>query len=159
MVLFQSTIQKLIFSAFFLLNISLLSAQQIVFVAAKISDATETLKIDKNVNFPDIKIELGRNIPFEDIKVAMTNQRQQANYILTTNPNDANYSVKVDNCDNFPDLTIQIGANLSFPDYRIELVDWASRADVLIYSEKMTLSDQELIACLLPLIKEKIAQK
>ncbi|BDS13741.1 hypothetical protein [Aureispira anguillae] len=132
-----------------------IQAQEFVYIDDDISDAPLTIKIADEVTFPDLQVVLGRDIPFEDFTVGITPYKQQANYIITKRPTDAERLVKVDNCDNFPDLSILVKDKLSFPDVRIEFRDNSSFVDILIYSEKTTVSEQELIACLLPLIREK----
>jgi hypothetical protein len=134
---------------------NVVQAQEFVYVNDNISDATITIRIANEVAFPDIQVLLGRDIPFEDITVGITPFKSQANYIITKRPGDANRVVKIDNCDNFPDLSILVKSELSFPDVRIEFRDNSSFVDLLIYSEKTTISEQELIACLLPFIREK----
>lgn len=135
-----------------------IQAQNFVFIDNNIADAPLTLKIADEVTFPDIKVVLGRDIPFEDFSVGITPFKSQANYIITKRASDAERLVKVDNCDNFPDLSILVQEEIPFPDVRIEFRDNSSFVDILIYTEKTTVSEQELIACLLPLIREK-AQK
>lgn len=142
----------------FFINISWTSAQEFVYIDNNIDNAEFTLRIDDEITFPDIQVILGREIAFEDISVGITPFRHQANYIITRRPTDAERIVKVDNCDNFPDLSILVKEDLPFPDVRIEFRDNSAFVDVLIYSEKTTVSEQELIACLLPFIREK-AQK
>lgn len=143
---------------FFFISLASIQAQEFVFVDDNIGDALITLKIDDEVTFPDIQVVLGRDIPFEDFTVGITPFKNQATHIITKRPADASRLVKVDNCDNFPDLSILVKDRLPFPDVRIEFRDNSSFVDFLIYSEKTTVSEQELIACLLPLIREK-AQK
>lgn len=133
-------------------------AQNFVFIDDNIEDANMTVRIADEVTFPDIQVVLGRDIPFEDFSVGITPFKNQANYIITKKASDAERQIKVDNCDNFPDLSILVQEELSFPDVRIEFRDNSSFVDILIYTEKTTVSEQELIACLLPLIREK-AQK
>lgn len=142
---------------FFFLSISFLNlqAQEFIFINDDISEAKTTIRIANSVTFPDIKVVLGRDIPFEDFTVGITPFRQQADYIITKRPSDAGRLVKVDNCDNFPDLSILVSEELPFPDVRIEFRDNSAFVDLLIYTEKTTVSEQELIACLLPLIREK----
>lgn len=142
----------------FVCNLNKTQAQDFVFIDDNISDATMTVNIADEVTFPDIKVVLGRDIPFEDFSVGITPFKNQANYIITKRAVDAQRSVKVDNCDNFPDLSILVQEEIPFPDVRIEFRDNSSFVDILIYTEKTTVSEQELIACLLPLIREK-AQK
>lgn len=142
----------------FVSNLEGTQAQNFVFIDDNIADATMTLQIADEVTFPDIKVVLGRDIPFEDFSVGITPFKSQANYIITKRAVDAQRLVKVDNCDNFPDLSILVQEEISFPDVRIEFRDNSSFVDILIYTEKTTVSEQELIACLLPLIREK-AQK
>ena len=132
-----------------------IQAQEFVYIDDNISNAAITVKIDDEVTFPDIQVVLGRDIPFEDFTVGITPFKSQANFIITRSDTDAERLVKVDNCDNFPDLSILVKPELSFPDVRIEFRDNSSFVDILIYSEKTTVSEQELIACLLPLIREK----
>jgi hypothetical protein len=134
------------------------NAQEFVYIDNNISDAKITIKIDDEISFPDIQVVLGKNIPFEDFTVGITPYKSQANYIIVQDISNAERSVKVDNCDNFPDLSILVKSEISFPDVRIEFRDKNAFVDILIYSEKATISEQELIACLLPLIREK-AQK
>ncbi len=133
-------------------------AQEFVYIDNNISDAKITIKIDDEITFPDIQVVLGKNIPFEDFTVGITPYKNQANYIIVQDISNAERTVKVDNCDHFPDLSILVKSELSFPDVRIEFRDKNAFVDILIYSEKATISEQELIACLLPLIREK-AQK
>ena len=142
----------------FVCNSVILQAQNSVFIDDNIPDATMTINIADEVSFPDIKVVLGRDIPFEDFSVGITPFKNQANYIITKRAADAQRSVKVDNCDNFPDLSILVQEEIPFPDVRIEFRDNSAFVDILIYTEKTTISEQELIACLLPLIREK-AQK
>jgi len=142
----------------FVCNSRNIQAQNFVFIDDNIPDASMTLQIANEVTFPDIKVVLGRDIPFEDFSVGITPFKNQANYIITKQATDAQRLVKVDNCDNFPDLSILVQEEISFPDVRIEFRDNSSFVDILIYTEKTTVSEQELIACLLPLIREK-AQK
>lgn len=143
---------------FFVYNFGNIQAQDFVFIDDNIPDAAITVHIADEVTFPDIKVVLGRDIPFEDFSVGITPFKNQANYIITKRPVDAQRAVKVDNCDNFPDLSILVQEEISFPDVRIEFRDNSAFVDILIYTEKTTVSEQELIACLLPLIREK-AQK
>lgn len=133
-------------------------AQNFVFIDDNIPDASMTIRIANEVTFPDLKVVLGRDIAFEDFSVGITPFKNQANYIITKRAIDAQRSVKVDNCDNFPDLSILVQEEIPFPDVRIEFRDNSAFVDILIYTEKTTISEQELIACLLPLIREK-AQK
>jgi len=133
-----------------------LSAQVQVYVDDKIDDENIiTLRIDDEMPFPDIKVLLARDIPFEDFTVGITPYRTQANFIITRSAQAAGRIVKVDNCDNFPDFQILVNDDEAFPDVRIEFRDNSSFVDFLIYSEKTTVSEQEIIACLLPLIREK----
>lgn len=143
---------------FFICNLETPQAQNFVFIDDNIPDAPMTINIADEVTFPDIKVVLGRDIPFEDFSVGITPFKNQANYIITKRAVDAQRSVKVDNCDNFPDLSILVQEEIPFPDVRIEFRDNSAFVDILIYTEKTTISEQELIACLLPLIREK-AQK
>lgn len=135
-----------------------IQGQNFVFIDDNIPNATMTINIADEITFPDIKVVLGRDIPFEDFSVGITPFKNQANYIITKRAADAQRSVKVDNCDNFPDLSILVQEEIPFPDVRIEFRDNSAFVDILIYTEKTTISEQELIACLLPLIREK-AQK
>ena len=139
-------------------NVGNLQAQNFVFIDDNIADAAITIQISDEVTFPDIKVVLGRDISFEDFSVGITPFKNQANYIITKRAIDAQRAVKVANCDNFPDLSILVQEEIPFPDVRIEFRDNSSFVDILIYTEKTTVSEQELIACLLPLIREK-AQK
>ncbi|WMX15938.1 MULTISPECIES: hypothetical protein [unclassified Aureispira] len=143
---------------FCILSTSAIQAQNFVFVDDDIPDATMTVRIANKVTFPDIKVVLARDIPFEDFSVGITPFKRQANYIITKEAADAQRLVKVDNCDNFPDLSILVQEKIPFPDVRIEFRDNNAFVDILIYTEKTTVSEQEIIACLLPLIREK-AQK
>ena len=134
-------------------------AQQQVFIDARPQANQSVVQIAEDVNFPDIQVQLGRDIPFEDITVGITPFRRQANIIITRREADAGSVVRLDLCDNFPDLRILYGPDVRFPDVRIEFRDDNRPVDVLIYTEKTTVSEQELIACLLPFIKEKKAQR
>lgn len=132
---------------------STIHAQNFVYVDDNVPNAKETIRISDDITFPNIQVILGRNISFEDFSVGITTYKNQAHYIITKNPNDAERLVQVNNCDNFPDLSILVKEEIAFPDIRIEFRD--NFADILIYTEKTTISEQELIACLLPLIREK----
>lgn len=133
-----------------------LSAQTTVFVSERASDPDLTLKISEKVSFPDIKVEIGRRISFENITVGMTKNRNKADYIIADSQLRASKSVRLDSRTAFPDLTILYGNDISFPDVRIEVHDDEYfRADVLIYTEKATISEQEIIGCLIDLIKKK----
>lgn len=133
-----------------------ITAQEHVYVDDKIDDENIiTLRVDDEMPFPDIKVLLARDIPFEDFTVGITPYRAQANYVITRTLQDARRVVKIDNCDNFPDFQIMVNDDEAFPDVRIEFRDNSAFVDFLIYSEKTTVSEQELIACLLPLIREK----
>jgi len=154
----QFQVKIFIIFLLFVSNLERTQAQNFVFIDDNIADATMTLQIADEVTFPDIKVVLGRDIPFEDFSVGITPFKSQANYIITKRAVDAQRLVKVDNCDNFPNLSILVQEEISFPDVRIEFRDNSSFVDILIYTEKTTVSEQELIACLLPLIREK-AQK
>lgn len=154
----QFQLKTLLVFLFFAYNFGNIQAQDFVFIDDNIPDAAMTVHIADEVTFPDIKVVLGRDIPFEDFSVGITPFKNQANYIITKRAVDAQRSVKVDNCDNFPDLSILVQEEISFPDVRIEFRDNSAFVDILIYTEKTTVSEQELIACLLPLIREK-AQK
>jgi hypothetical protein len=137
-----------------------LQAQQNVYVPSDNKDggaSQQPVRISTDVPFPDVKVLLARDLPFEDFSVGITTIRHQADYILTERPEDAARVVLMDNCSNFPTLSILYGNNLSFPDVRIEFRDQnrGFAPDFLIYTERTTVSEQELIACLLPLILEK----
>lgn len=144
----------------FVALVTILQAQQSVYVPSDSKDggaSQEPVRISTDVTFPDIKVLLARDLPFEDFSVGITAIRHQADYILTERPEDAARIVLMDNCSNFPTLSILYGHNLSFPDVRIEFRDQnrGFAPDFLIYTEKTTVSEQELLACLLPLILEK----
>lgn len=130
-------------------------AQQHIYVNANANSELPVVNISENVSFPDIKVLLARDISFEDITVGITNNRHQADIILTRREIDAGLAVRVDNTEAFPDLRILYSHDLAFPDVRIEFRDDNRPVDYLIYTEKTTVSEQELIACLLPLIQEK----
>ena len=132
-----------------------LRGQQSVFVNPNPSAERPVVQIAEAVTFPDIQVLLARDIPFEDITVGITPYRVQADYIITQDEDDAGIIVRVDNCDAFPELSILYGTDLRFPDVRIEFRDDNRPVDILIYTEKTTVSEQELLACLLPLIQEK----
>lgn len=136
-----------------------LYGQQTVFVHPNPNTERPIVQIAEVVTFPDIQVLLGRDIPFEDISVGITPYRAQADVIITRKEADAGFIVRVDNCDGFPDLSILYGPDVRFPDVRIEFRDDHRPVDVLIYTEKTTVSEQELLACLLPFIKEKKAQR
>ncbi|MGH1337605.1 MAG: hypothetical protein ACRBFS_15900 [Aureispira sp.] len=140
--------------------VTISQAQKSVYVPSDNRDggaSQDPVRISTHVTFPDIKVLLARDIPFEDFSVGITSIRHQADYILTARPEDAVQTVLLDNCSNFPGLSILYGHNLSFPDVRIEFRDQdrGFAPDFLIYTEKTTVSEQELLACLLPLILEK----
>lgn len=137
----------------------LLQGQQAVFIHAQPQADRPVIQIAEAVTFPDIQVQLGRDIPFEDFTVGITPYRAQAHYIITRREADAGMIVRLDNCNAFPDLSILYGVDVRFPDVRIEFRDDHRPVDILIYTEKTTLSEQELLACLLPLIKEKKAQR
>lgn len=143
---------------FFFYYFSPLAAQDFVYIDSDNDKADFTIKIADKITFPDIQVVLARNIPFSDFSVGITPYRNQAHYIITKKQSDANRHIMIDNCSAFPDLSILVKDDLSFPDVRIEFRDASNFVDILIYSEKTTVSEQELIACLLPLIREK-AQK
>ena len=129
-------------------------AQQIIFADAGLEAASLSLQVKKELNFPDIKVQLGKNIAFQDFTVALTNFKSRANFVLSESEQAASRTIKLDNCDNFSDLKIQYGIDLPFPDVRIELRE-NGMADYLIYTENGLISAPELIACVLPLIREK----
>lgn len=139
---------------------SSLCAQQTVFVHQNpIAANVPKVQISENVTFPDIQVLLGRDIPFEDISVGITPYRAQADIVITKSEGSAARVVQLELCDNFPDLHILYGSEVRFPDVRIEFRDDNRPVDVLIYTEKITVSEQEIIACLLPFIQEKKAQR
>lgn len=137
----------------------LLQGQQAIFVHPNPNIERPIVQIAEVVTFPDIQVLLGRDLPFEDISVGITSYRDQADFIITRREADAGVVVRLDNCDAFPELSILYGSEVRFPDVRIEFRDGHRPADVLIYTEKTTVSEQELLACLLPFIKEKKAQR
>lgn len=117
----------------------------------------DIIRISETATFADISISIGLDIRLEDIKVGITNNRNEADFVVTGKKEKADISYKVDNTENFPELVIHYGGENMFgiPDYRIQLVENNYFADILIYSEKLTLSEQEVIACLLPMIRKK----
>lgn len=151
---------RFFFIILLLTKVTQLAAQQSVYVPSDNRNggaSQEPVRISTDVPFPDIRVLLARDLPFEDFSVGITPIRQQADYILTARPQDAAREVLLDNCSNFPALSILYGHDLSFPDVRIEFRDqsYGFAPDFLIYTEKTTVSEQELLACLLPLILEK----
>ena len=145
---------------FFATLVTVCHAQKSIYVPSDNREggaSQDPVRISTHVTFPDIKVLLARDIPFEDFSVGITPIRHQADYILTARPEDAAQTVLLDNCSNFPALSILYGHELSFPDVRIEFRDQnrGLAPDFLIYTEKTTISEQELLACLLPLIREK----
>ena len=134
-----------------------LQAQSTVFISDNPRNSQKTVKIAQEVSFPDIKVRLGRDIPFEDITVGITDRRNRADVILTDQEIQAERSIRLDNEAAFPDLRILYGPEVSFPDIRIEFRGHEPlRADVLIYTENTTVSEQELIAALLPYIRRRM---
>jgi hypothetical protein len=136
-----------------------LYAQQTIYVPTDNGDggaSQKSVRISTDVNFPDVRVLLARDIAFEDFSVGITPFPRQADYILTATPADAARTVLLDHCDQFPELSVLYGAALSFPDVRIEFrdSDHGLAPDFLIYTERTTVSEQELLACLLPLILE-----
>lgn len=145
---------------FFSVFATFIHAQQTVYVPTDNREggaSQETIRISTHVPFPDVKVLLAKDIAFEDFSVGITSIRRQADYILTRDPKDAAQKVVLDNCSNFPSLSILYGDDLSFPDVRIEFRDQnrGLSPDILIYTEKTTISEQELLACVLPLILKK----
>ncbi len=152
------------FRSFLLLLFALLAteayAQQGVYVPTDNRDggaSQSTVTISTHVPFPDIQVLLARDIPFEDFSVGITTIRHQADYVLTAKAADAARIVVVDNCNQFPTQSILYGNDLPSPDVRIEFRDQdrGFAPDFLIYTERTTISEQELLACVLPLILEK----
>lgn len=137
---------------FFSLGISA-NAQRTVYVGEQCTSDQKTYVISDEATFPDIKIQLGKRISFPDLKVKLTPYENQANIILQTSSMDANTCVQVDNCTRFPDVTIIYGENISFPDYKIQIDPFESFPDVTVYSEKVLISEAELIASLLHLLR------
>ena len=131
------------------------NAQQNIYINEQIDNPDITVQINTNCDFPDIKVQFGEYIPFKDFTVGITDFESRANFIIVNNPQSANKQVKIDNCANFPDLKIQYGNELPFPDIRIEFRN-NGLADYLIYTENILISEKEALACLLPLILEKI---
>ena len=102
-------------------------------------------------------MQVGKNIPFEDFTVGITPYKSRANFVLTEAEASASRVVTLDNCDNLPDLSLKYGKNIAFPDVRIEFRE-NEMADYLVYTENLLISTEELLVCLLPLIRQK-AQK
>lgn len=136
-----------------------LFAQTKVYIDDHPRGSDDVIRIDTRVSFPDVKVELGRNIAFEDFTVAVTTSRVRADIIITKREIQADQSVRIDNRASFPDFKILYGDDVSFPDVRIKYLgeNPRQRADLLIFTENTSVSDQEIIACLLPQIKEKLA--
>lgn len=142
----------------FLLYTQLLYAQQVIYVNNNnIDESLPVIQIDDAVAFPDIQVQMGRWVNFPDFQVRITSNEREADIIITADPRVTEIHVRVDNADAFPDLSILVGDErlVRFPDVRIRVVDFRAQADVVIFSEKGTLSEQELIAALLPAIREK----
>lgn len=137
-----------------------LMAQTKVFVDDAPHGSAEVVQIDTRASFPDVRVELGRNIPFEDFTVAVTTSRVRADIIITKHEIHADETVRVDNRTAFPDFSILYGKAISFPHVSIEYLgeDPIRSADILIFTENTSVSDQEIIACLLPQIKATMRQ-
>lgn len=135
-----------------------LLAQTKVFIDDNPRGSGDVVRIHTSASFPDVRVELGRDISFEDFTVAVTTSRVRADIIITKREIHAHETVRIDNRTAFPDLTILYGDDVSFPHVSIEYLgeDPRRRADFLIFTENTTVSDEEIIACLLPQIKKKM---
>lgn len=120
----------------------------------------EVIRISESHTFSDLSISIGHDIIGEDLSVAITEDKKKADFVVVGNSKRATVSYRVDNTEPFPDYIVHYGGRdiMAIPDYEIKMVRSEFYAGILIYTEKVTLSEQEVIACLLPMIRKKIGK-
>jgi hypothetical protein len=112
----------------------------------------KNVTITTDLAFPDVEVLIGRDLVNEDISVGITNQRNKADYKLTTRTRIVYDNGKASN-----DLNVLYGADISFPDVRIEVREDAFPApDYWIYSQDLNVSDEAIIETLLPIILREL---
>lgn len=138
-----------------LLCIKTLVGQITFYVDENISYPDISVKIGDNVSYPDVRIKIGENISYEDFTVGITNQKSQANFIITTSKYRADKTIRANENISYPDLRIKVGENISYPDVRIEIKK-SGTVDYIVYTEKAFMTMEDLIIALLPAINKEM---
>lgn len=115
------------------------------------------VEIGEDISFPDIKVKIGARTPFEDLTVGLTDSRAKANFVITKS-SFPDKRILYGKSVSFEDLKIVAGENVNFPDITIEVRN-SGVADYWIYSEKGSVSNEEIVLCLLEVIQKKLKKQ
>ena len=110
------------------------------------------VQISENILFPDIRVKIGEKASFADFSVGITSNKNQADFIITKSA-FADYTVKASEKVMFADLSIKAGANVFFADVSIKIKK-TGIVDYIVYTEKNYITINELIVALLPAINQ-----
>lgn len=133
------------------------SGQTVLGLEKNIAFPDLRVEIADDISFPDFKIRIGQRVPFEDITVGITDSRARADFIISRS-SFPDKRIMYGKSVPFEDLKICAGEQVNFPDLTIE-VTHTGPADYWIYSEKGQVSHEEIVLCLIEVIKEKVKKE
>lgn len=133
------------------------SGQTTIALEKEIAFPDLRVEIAEDLSFPDFKIRIGQRVPFEDITVGITDSRARADYIISRS-SFPDKRIMYGKSIAFEDLKICAGEQVNFPDFTIE-VTHTGPANYWIYSEKGSVTHEEIVLCLIGVIKEKVKKE
>ncbi len=128
------------------------------YVEKELPSSDFSVKIGSNVSFPDIKVQIGENISYDDFTVGITDTKSKADFVIVKSKFQADKVVRASDDVSFPDISIQAGEDVSFPDVRIKIKKTGS-VNYLVYTEKASISMDDLVIALLPAINQHLDYK
>lgn len=111
------------------------------------------VQISKDLFNPDVTIQFGSSIPNPDISIGLTDNRYNADFVITDSYVDVN--IQYDDDIWSPDFSIKYGDNFYYPDFSIKWVK-SGTVNYLIYTNQDFLTPEEIICALLPMINAKM---
>jgi hypothetical protein len=112
------------------------------------------VEISDDISFPDIKVKIGIDVSFEDLTVGFTNSKSKADFIISTS-SFPDKKILYGKTVSFKDIQICASETISFPDVTIEIRN-SGWVDYLIYSDKNYISKEEIVICLIEVIKKRL---
>jgi hypothetical protein len=110
------------------------------------------VQISESTMFPDIRVKIEERTTFTDFSVGITSNKNQADFVITK-LTFADYSVKAAENVMFTDLSIKAGEDVLFADVTIKIKK-TGIVDYIVYTEKDYITINELVVELLPAINQ-----
>lgn len=133
------------------------SGQTTLGIEKDISFPDLRVEISDDISFPDLRVKIGTDVSFEDFTVGFTSSKSKADFIISTS-SFPDKKILYGKSVSFRDVQICASENITFPDITIKIRK-SGLVDYLIYSDKSNISKEEIVICLIEVIKKRLKMK